>query len=74
MITRHASNLSRAEVVNISPSVLLINEQRLIREDEILSNLVMNFNKKLLTEKDSFLAIAEIAALRNLLQALSKNF
>lgn len=74
MITRHSADFNKVEISNISPSVLLINEQRLIREDEILADLVMNFNKKVLTEKEAFLAICEIAVLRNLLQALSKSF
>ncbi len=73
MITRHPSNFNKVEVANISPSVLLINEQRMIREDEILTDLVLAFNKRSLTEKDAFIAIGEIAALRNLLLALSKN-
>jgi hypothetical protein len=55
-----------------SPMLVLLNEQRVIREEDILARLVYHYNDKSITEKEAFLALAEIVALRNLIYDLSK--
>ena len=62
------------EQITVSPLVIVLDAQRIEREQSLLAQLVVNFNNKSLTEKDAFLAVAEIACLRNLVLRLSKEY
>ncbi len=62
------------EQITVSPLVVVLDNQRIEREQAVLAQLVVNFNNKSLTEKDAFLAVAEIACLRNLVLRLSKEY
>ncbi len=62
------------EQIIVSPLVVVLDNQRIEREQSLLAQLVVNFNNKSLTEKDAFLAVAEIACLRNLVLRLSKEY
>ena len=73
-MVRPKSNLLASEQITISPTVLIVDQYRAEFESEILTRLVVNFNNKSLTEREAFLSIAEIAAIRNLVSSMAKQF
>ena len=73
-MVRPKSNLLASEQITISTTVLIVDQYRAEFESEILTRLVVNFNNKSLTEREAFLSIAEIAAIRNLVSSMAKQF
>ena len=54
----------------INPTILMLDAHRLQQEEALLTKLVILFNKRELTDKEAFLAIASIATVRNLIYEL----
>ena len=64
------SRLFTPEVVNVNPTVILVNECRVQLEEAIIENLVRSYRLGTLTQEAASFGIAEIAALRNLVKTL----